>query len=204
MKKSTMFLALIAAVILFQGCSQNSPDDKDDYIPSTSTETIKTEQATIPHVAFFGGEYFGNRDIKTRDFNEVFHNNPIDKLYEESISDPTLTATSGHIAGLENRFCDYWKAEVDAVYKKLYSILEKEHANTLKKTQHAWKDYMKYSEEIRGNLLFSEIYDIGAGRIDSYLIGSMLKEETRARAIELMEFYYRLTGELEFVFKGTE
>ncbi|MCL2447143.1 MAG: hypothetical protein FWD06_10305 [Oscillospiraceae bacterium] len=193
MKKLIMFLTLSAAVIFFQSCSEISPVDETSHTEAPTVIATQAEQITVPHVAPFGGEYFG-RDIEIWDFNQAFHNNSIDQAFYNDEQLPT-----GPIIGVYG-FLDYWRAEVDAVFIKLLDVLNEEDAALLKMTQETWAEYMEHSELFRVRLLGS--YDIGAGRSDGQLIGYVLMRETRARAIELMEFYFRLTGEIMFVFEG--
>jgi len=189
MKKLISALVLLAIVIISGGCA-DSPSVDDTYSSSTeNTSETQSQSFTGPMIEFFGAE-----NEEGVSFSEAFYDNPIDKAYNTPVEHHQ---TTGDMINHGYKFRDYWEAEIDAVIVRLLTVLNETEANSLKNAQQAWSEYMENNKNFRCSALSHRGW-----QSDRIMIGTMLMNEARTRAMELMEIYYTITGELEFVFKG--
>ena len=142
--------------------------------------------------------------FETTGFDDAIHNNPIDKAFDAL----ELGASTWQMVQECMRFTAYWNAEIDNTVEKLCTFLHEEDAEALKLAQQAWREYMDAHYHFLQSLLESFRpddtawhYGIANGTLDWGLANTRYMDETRARAFELMEYYYRFTGEVCFVFE---
>ena len=135
------------------------------------------------------------------EFDDTIRDNPIDKAFEAAGFDGSTL----QIIETCNQFRSYWEAEIDATCERLYALLREEDAEALRNAQHAWAEYMAFNHDLRISLFYedfmsSQPYGVANGTLDRAIMNSVRMEETRRRALELMEYYFRFTGEVQFVF----
>jgi len=184
MKRLAVILCA-ALCVLLQACGAAVEESPAATSTKTGTETI----------ALFGGS----------DFGEAIRDNPIDKAFEAIGFDGSTL----QIIETCNLFGAYWEAEIDSAFEKLYILLRDEDAVTLRNAQRAWTEYMASNHDLRISLFYEDFmsnqpYGVASGTLDRAIINSVRKEETRRRALELMEYYFRFTGEVQFVFTGAD
>lgn len=180
MKRLAVILCA-ALCVLLPACGLANEESPVATNPETRTEPI----------ALFGGS----------DFGEAIRDNPIDKAFEAVDFDGSTL----QIIEICNQFRFYWEAEIEATCKKLYELLRDEDVESLKNAQRAWAEYMTSNHDLRVSLFYedflsSQPYGVANGTLDRALMNSVRMEETRRRALELMEYYFRFTGDVEFVF----
>jgi len=190
MKHLIIVLFIVVLGLLFHGCGTNSDLGTDAENP-----TITTIERTEP-IGLFG----------TEDFSDAVRDNPIDKaFYEIEFDGSTL-----YMIELNCRFRDYWETEIDSTIEKLYKILREDDAKILKKAQNSWDEFMKSNYSFRQTLFYEdslfneESYGVADGTLDRGIMNSVQMEETRRRALELMEYLYRFTGKIEFAFSNAD
>ena len=181
MKKSISALMLFVVVALIGGCT-DKPSIESNHSSDLST-------TTVPVVEHYGAE---NEEGIT--FSEAFYGNPIDQAYDTAIE---TNESFGQLTSIGFTFQKYWEAEIDAVVVRLFEVLDEEEASSLKKAQRAWKEYMESNEDFRYGALWRRNW-----QGDRHVANTLLLNEARERAIELMEIYFILTGEIEFVYEG--
>jgi len=189
MKKAIIIAVVLIGIIFLQACTDNDlvVDDYATTETTTGTEST-TESVTVPQVSL----------LWPSDFDEVFYNNPIDQARSTWEQDPeTLAMTTGQAISYINSFQRYWSTEIDAVIVRLQEVLDEYYSTVLMNAQQAWTEYMEYNATFRRGLLLTP----DAGQAQWFMTAELLQQETRARAIELMDFYFRLTGEVVFVFE---
>jgi len=182
MKRRALILC-IAFCAFLQACGSSIQEPP----ASTSAET------QAEPIALFG----------TVEFDDAIRDNPIDKAFE-AVEFGTSTRD---MIGIHNQFRSYWEAEIDATCEKLYGLLREEDAEILRNAQRAWAEYMAVNHDLRISLFYEDFmsnqpYGVANGTLDKVMMNTVRMEETRRRALELMEYYYRLTGKVRFVFEG--
>jgi len=182
-KRAHVFLILASILVVLSACAMPIEEN-----PSVTSIESKTDP-----IALFG----------TFEFDDAICDNPIDKAFEEvGYSGPTVQVIEAC-----NQFRFYWEAEMDAACEKLYALLRDEDADALRNAQQAWTEYMASNHDLRISMFYEDFmsdepYGIASGTLDKALMNTVRMEETRRRALELMEYYYRFTGEVQFVFEG--
>ena len=194
MKKLISILLLFVTVVLVGGCADSSLIE-DNYSSITSGTTVTETQelpVTAPPIIPPVIEVYGAENEEGATFSEAFHNNPIDQAYETAIE---ANESFSQLASIVVTFRKYWESEVDAVVMRLLEVLNEDNANSLIKAQRAWKEYMEYNGDFRYSALSFRNWQGDRRTASGLLLG-----ESRTRAMELMEIYYIITGEIEFVF----
>ena len=193
MKRIFAVLLAIGILFVFFGCSNLSEEHEENQffateLPTTIPSTTPSEY-TYERFSLFG----------TSGFNDAIRENPIDSTFALL----ELGASTTELIRETRRFAVYWSAEIDALVIRLQELLREEDAENLRTSQQAWREYMDANYAFWQPLLeVFGYYDIAYGTLDWGLANSLRMNEFRARAIELMEFYFRLTGEIVFVFEG--
>jgi len=129
--------------------------------------------------------------------------NPIDKGYEideDVLGGPGNYSTLAAVQ-LEDKYIQLWDKELNAIYKKLLAVLEKEEQDLLREAQTGWLQ-MHQKESDFFHRVFYE-------RSSGQLLGSLgrverltaYKERIRQRTLELMVHYFRLGYEIEFEYE---
>jgi hypothetical protein len=135
----------------------------------------------------------------TPGFGAAVRDNPIDQAFEAL----ELGGSTTQIIRDCIKFTAYWNKEIDATIELLQSFLHEDEYEILLSAQQAWHMYMSESYMLMQSLL--EIpggYEIAYGMLDWGLANSNHMQKTRERALEMMEYYFRFTGEVLFVFEG--
>ena len=188
MKKTFSVSLLIFVCVSFFGCANFS--GKSEPITKTSQPQREIE---VEYLSLFG----------TEGFHFAIHENPIDQAFN-AIEFGTSTSD---IIRINNEFRVYWEAEIDATLERLYGLMREEDAELLRNAQRTWEEYMAFNNRVRISLFYEDFltpepYGVANGMLDRIFMNSVHLKETRARAIELMELYFRFTGEVQFVYEN--
>jgi len=140
--------------------------------------------------------------------SEPFEGNPIDAAFE---ADPRRAGATLEMVALSCEIRDAWRVEMENAQKQLLTLLKDSEREALNKAQAAWEEYMvsKYSMLRAVFYPFSgygfDMFDAqaygGPGSLDRVIICSREMDETRNRALELMEQVYFFTGEVQFQYE---
>lgn len=143
----------------------------------------------------------GNYELKGEFYDEMLRN-PIDHDYEvelnELINSKEINTTLGWGA-LEGKYTEIWDKELNQIYKKLLSKLDREPREALIESQKEWLQYhlkeTKFVEE-------TFIYNGYLGSRGSVSLATDIKERIRERTMQLFEYRYLLDGKVEFVYQS--
>ena len=192
MKRFMVIFMSIAFVLIVQGCTTAPLGNNPTTMPS---ESITTDEPRTEPIALFG----------TTEFNNAIRDNPIDQAFNEI----EFSTSTSDIIEINNQFRVYWEAEINSTCEKLYNLLHKKDADALRNAQRTWFEFMENNHSLRLSLFYgddflSQPYGVANGMLDRVFVNTTRMEETRRRALELMEYYYRFTGKIEFAFSEVE
>lgn len=142
----------------------------------------------------------GNYEL-TGEFYDEMLRNPIDHDYEVEFNEfqNSKEITTLGWGALESKYAETWNKELNQIYKKLLSKLDKEPRKALIESQKEWLQYhlreTKFVEKTfinNGNL----------GSQGSVSLGRVIRERIRERTMQLFEYRYLLDGEVEFLYQS--
>ncbi len=172
--------------------------------PSSSGSSLNH---TSEPQTYYGRFLVGEEDIDA--FSEIIRGNDIDYDYKNKLqtSDDSNTGTNmsaGEYAAL-------WKAEIDAQYEKLYTLLNgyvqsgEIDPACLQELSDAQTAFL---ESLKGDMIFTEnTLGMGGdlsrmGTFGTVMINSNYASAYRQRTIDLMEYLYLITYHVEFVYQN--
>lgn len=142
----------------------------------------------------------GNYDL-TGEFYDEMLRNPIDHDYEVEFNEfqNSKEITTLGWGALESKYTEIWDKELNQIYKKLLSKLDKEPREALIESQKEWLQYhlreTKFVEK-------TFINDGNLGSQGSVSLGRVIRERNRERTMQLFEYRYLLDGEVEFLYQS--
>ena len=172
--------------------------------PSSDTPSRQTSES----LTYYGHYLVGEEDID--EFSEIIRNNDIDYDYEHKLQTPG--DTNGGMAISAGEYAVLWKAEMEAQYEKLYSLLSEyvqsgEISETrlmeLSDAQTAFLAYLQNDMMFVQNTLgpVGEMQEMGS--FGTVMINSRYASAYRQRTIDLMEYIYLLDhSALQFVYQN--
>ena len=179
MKKITILL-IILFIATLSACNNVAKTEFEIESEIESVSKLEPEFRTV------------YEDYTIRD---ILKENPIDAEYF-----PVLFEGDRHeYLQNEAHYRDLWRAEVDNTYNALLKILDDEDKEQLKKSQDGWNDYMSGNQQIQISYFYIQKYE-GSGQDNKMFAMSYQSYMTRNRAIELMEYLYFITGEVNFLY----
>ncbi|MCA1295417.1 DUF1311 domain-containing protein [Paenibacillus sp. alder61] len=142
----------------------------------------------------------GNYDL-TGEFYDEMLRNPIDRDYEVEFnelqnSDEVTTLGWG---ALESKYTEIWDKELNQIYKKLLSKLDREPREALIESQKEWLQYHLKETKFVEKTFIDNGY---LGTQGSVSLGKVIKERTRERTMQLFEYRYLLDGKVEFLYQS--
>ncbi|MCL1855966.1 MAG: lysozyme inhibitor LprI family protein [Clostridia bacterium] len=193
-------LALLLLVFGLVGCEAKTESSPPEAIPATS----RAAAAEAPDGPMFDFNMLMNG-------GKPFEGNPIDAAF---VADPRRAGATLEMVEASCEIRDAWRAEMENAQKQLLALLKDREREELDKAQTAWEEYMlsKYSMLRAVFYPFSgygfELFDAeaygGPGSLDRVIICAKEMDETRSRALELMEQVYFFAGEVRFQYIKTE
>lgn len=211
MKKSC---AVIAALLVLTSCSK-PPENKDTTVPESKLETT-TKSVQQVNTVSAKDENTSNENINNQQNNESFYwgqyqmadegfsqhikNNAIDRDYQiesDKFQASPEFSTQGWVE-LEYKYVEIWDKELNDIYKKLLDRLNDEEQEKLRKAQRGWLQFHINESEF----VHEAWNDLGLGSQGRVQLAMLIKERIRNRTLQLMEYYYMMGGEVEFLYKG--
>jgi len=192
MKRYLIVLGVLLFALILQACSTS------EATPPTNEQSTLSTVNTISEPTKPWTPNWEIRFYMTDGFAKLIEQTPID------VAQPRAVATD-HSA-LE-RFADHWEKELEHVFEKLLVLLSEKDRKALMEEQQLWEDYLNAALSFRKSIINEKNSDL-----EEYIfeyqeestLNSIRLYETRKRTLELMEYYYRFTGEVEFVFGGID
>ena len=198
MKKIMTCCLLITVSLLLISCGKEVNSTKQTQNGNVSTRT--SQQVKSVNVSSSGN--FGVYDM-TGEFLDELNNNPIDRDYEvesKKLSESSDLSTSAEI-NLESKYIKIWDTELNAIYDKLLEKLSSNEKEVLIKSQKGWlQNHTKESEFVNQVFYLRESAPLlgSQGRVQ---MQQAIKGRLRERTLELMEYYYLLGHNIEFIYK---
>ncbi|MEC0255659.1 lysozyme inhibitor LprI family protein [Paenibacillus lautus] len=142
----------------------------------------------------------GNYDL-TEEFYDEMLRNPIDHDYEVEFNEFQNSkefSTFGWGA-LESKYTEIWDKELNQIYKKLLSKLDREPREALIESQKEWLQYHLRETKFVEKTFINNGY---LGSQGSVSLGTVIMERIRERTMQLFEYRYLLDGEVEFLYQS--
>ncbi|WP_340029839.1 lysozyme inhibitor LprI family protein [Paenibacillus sp. FSL H7-0940] len=143
----------------------------------------------------------GNYELKGEFYDEMLRN-PIDHDYEvefnEAQNSKEIITTMGWGA-LESKYTEIWDKELNQIYKKLLSKLDREPREALIESQKEWLQYHLKETKFVEKTFINNGY---LGTQGSVSLGMVIRERIRERTMQLFEYRYLLDGEVEFLYQS--
>ncbi|WP_438348004.1 lysozyme inhibitor LprI family protein [Paenibacillus sp. FA6] len=145
----------------------------------------------------------GNYDL-TGEFYDEMLRNPIDHDYEVEFNEfqnsKEIITTLGWGA-LESKYTEIWDKELNQIYKKLLSKLDREPREALIESQKEWLQYHLRETKFVEKTFINNGY---LGSQGSVSLGTVIRERIRERTMQLFEYRYLLDGEVEFLYQSNK
>ncbi|MCL6659252.1 lysozyme inhibitor LprI family protein [Paenibacillus amylolyticus] len=139
----------------------------------------------------------GNYD-STGDFYDEMLRNPIDHDYEVEFNKlPKRLLQHWDGGALESKYTEIWDKEMNQIYKKLLSKLDREPREALIESQKEWLQYHLRETKFVEKTFINNGY---LGSQGSVSLGTVIRERIRERTMQLFEYRYLLDGEVEFLY----
>lgn len=142
----------------------------------------------------------GNYDL-TGEFYDEMLRNPIDHDYEvefNKFQNSKEFSTFGWGA-LESKYTEIWDKELNQIYKKLLSKLDREPREALIESQKEWLQYHLRETKFVEKTFINNGY---LGSQGSVSLATVIMERIRERTMQLFEYRYLLVGEVEFLYES--
>lgn len=143
----------------------------------------------------------GNLDLKGEFYDEMLQN-PIDHDYEVEFNEfqnSKEIITTLEWGVLESKYTEIWDDELNHIYKKLLSKLDREPREALIESQKEWLQYHLRETKFVEKSFINNGY---LGSQGSVSLGRVIKERIRERTMQFFEYRYLLDGEVEFLYQS--
>lgn len=143
----------------------------------------------------------GNLDLKGEFYDEMLRN-PIDHDYEVEFNEfqnSKEIITTLEWGALESKYTEIWDNELNHIYIKLLSKLDREPREALIESQKEWLQYHLRETKFVEKTFINNGY---LGSQGSVSLGRVIKERIRERTMQLFEYRYLLDGEVEFLYQS--
>jgi uncharacterized protein YecT (DUF1311 family) len=200
--KKHIFIVIAAAILalLCLFVLTNKKSSKNDDVVQEQSTVAGTHEVTTQAQQESTVESDNERYalFATDGFKEIIDSNPIDKYFDTVEIDGSTTE-------MISKYCqyrDYWRSEIEETILNLSVVLNAEDKQSLKEAQLAWETFMSKNDDIRKSMFYQKNYEgEDFGNYKKFLVSVNQANETKYRALELMEYLYNLSGKVEFVFK---
>lgn len=149
---------------------------------------------TLPFANIAHAKY-GNYDMPG-DFTKWLENNLLDRDYWLDMRNPANYGTSS-MELVEAKYIKLWDKELNVIYQKLLLRLNDEEKELLIEAQVGWLQYHEKEQDFVNIALKKD-----AGSFFRVQKANAYRLRLRDRTLELMEYYHRLGGNVEFEYKG--
>ncbi|MEN1985681.1 lysozyme inhibitor LprI family protein [Paenibacillus hubeiensis] len=143
----------------------------------------------------------GTYDLSGEFYDEMLRN-PIDHDYEVELNEfqnSKEIITTLEWGALESKYTEIWDKELNQIYKKLLSKLDREPREALIESQKEWLQYHLRETKFVEKTFIDNGY---LGSQGSVSLGTIIRERIRERTMQLFEYRYLLDGEVEFVYRS--
>ncbi|WP_339276805.1 lysozyme inhibitor LprI family protein [Paenibacillus sp. FSL W8-0426] len=143
----------------------------------------------------------GTYDLSGEFYDEMLRN-PIDHDYEVELNEfqnSKEIITTLEWGALESKYTEIWDKELNQIYKKLLSKLDREPREALIESQKEWLKYHLRETKFVEKTFIDNGY---LGSQGSVSLGTVIRERIRERTMQLFEYRYLLDGEVEFVYRS--
>ena len=140
----------------------------------------------------------GNYDLKGEFYDEMLRN-PIDHDYEVEFNEfqNSKEFSSFGWGALESKYTEIWDKELNQIYKKLLSKLDREPREALIESQKEWLQYHLRETEFVEKTFINNGYLGSQGLVS---LDTVIMERIRERTMQLFEYRYLVDGEVEFLY----
>lgn len=189
-------LLLFFIMIMLSACQSSSPpttlNDETQFITQGQPER------SSPETLF---RSMGNFELSGKFYDEMIRN-PIDHDYEmefNELQNSKEIITTLDWGAFEGKYEKIWDEELNHIYEKLLSKLDRESREALIESQ---KEWLKYN--LKETKFVEKTYiDTGyLGSKGSVSLAKDIMERIRERTMQLMEYRYLLDGEVEFSYQS--
>ncbi|KOP67259.1 hypothetical protein AMS62_19900 [Bacillus sp. FJAT-18019] len=145
----------------------------------------------------------GNYELKGEFYHEMLRN-PIDHDYEVEFNEfqnSKEIITTLRWGALEGKYTEIWDKELNQIYKKLLSKLDREPREALIESQKEWLQYHLRETKFVEKTFIDNGY---LGTRGSVSLATVIKERIRERTMQLFEYRYLLDREVEFLYQSKE
>ncbi|GIO97144.1 hypothetical protein J14TS5_22300 [Paenibacillus lautus] len=204
-------LLLFFITIMFSSCQNISQsttlnsETKSIMNSELPPDVVSTGNGTESKELTEGGSVLsmsiGNYDLKGEFYDEMLRN-PIDHDYEVEFNEfqnSKETITTLGWGTLESKYTEMWDKELNQIYKKLLSKLDREPREALIESQKEWLQYHLRETKFVEKTFINNGY---LGSQGSVSLGTVLRERIRERTMQLFEYRYLLDGEVEFLYQS--
>lgn len=143
----------------------------------------------------------GNYDLKGEFYDEMLRN-PIDHDYEVEVNEfqnSEEIITTLEWGALESKYTEIWDKELNQIYKKLLSKLDREPREALIESQKEWLQYHLKETKFAEKTFINNDY---LGSRGSVSLATVIRERIRERTMQLFEYRYLLDREVEFIYQS--
>ncbi|WNS45451.1 lysozyme inhibitor LprI family protein [Paenibacillus sp. MMS20-IR301] len=192
-------LLLFFITILLSACQNNSQpaalNSETESKETTEVQSDPTNNEVLPMS-------IGNYDLKGEFYDEMLQN-PIDRDYEAEFnefqnSEEFTTLGWGALVG---KYTEHWDKELNQIYNKLLSKLDREPKEALIASQKEWLKYHLKETEFVEKAFIDNGY---LGSQGSVSLGTVIMGRIRERTMQLFEYRYLLDGEVEFLYQSNK
>lgn len=142
----------------------------------------------------------GNYDLKGEFYDEMLRN-PIDHEYEVELNElqNSKEFTTLGSGALKSKYTEIWDKELNQIYNKLLSKLDREPREALIESQKEWLQYHLRETTFVEKTFINNGY---LGSQGSVSLATVIMERIRERTMQLFEYRYLLDGEVEFLYQS--
>lgn len=198
--KRYLVLILILTLILTSCTNIN----KNNEAVNSQLEANQPEQVTptpSEDNTNINDTYFGQYQMSDDGFSKYVQDKAIDKDYEveyKKFQESAEFNTQDWVE-LESKYIELWDKELNNTYNNLLKKLNAKEQEKLRDAQKGWLQYHTKESEF-----IAETWeDFGFGTQARVQSAMAIKDRIRERTLHLMEYYYMLGGDVEFLYKGT-
>lgn len=204
MQYKKKFLLLIVILIILTSCQQNDDSvNQGDFESDVQNELLDTQEKESDSLA-------ENLDVQYNftitgespdEFEVLILNNPIDLRRKELLED--YDGSSRMTIEVASKYEEFWNIEMEAAYSELLDLLDGDDRQKLISSQTSWENYMESKKNIEISFFKEQKYNT-CGTLREALAIDENADETKARAYDLLEYLYFITGEIKMVFSSDE
>lgn len=167
------------------------------FLCSCEYKSKESEDLTFSDENCIEKSYSYNGLANDEKFLNAIKENPIDKAFAEIV----YSGSNIQIIEENCKYKGYWENEINASYNHLLEISTADECAYLKLSQNSWSQYIFANNNLQESILNSDSNESeSGGAYEAAVISIYQHKEVKNRAIELLEYLYIKTGNVEFVY----